>query len=307
MIRISLLFLILLLSVLDASNSCIKCHEGIENIRDPHSKMMQEILEVSKKAGHENNDCIVCHGGNPKSMVKERAHSGTVGYFKTHEGPKEFYPAPGSTWINQNTCGVCHKEQVGAQMNSLMMTEQGKIQGAMWSFGAKEGYEHTAGTYATKNPSDPHARLGTKTYQEYMQKLAKLEPQGFPEEMHELEKAPTAEEVEKDPSLAVYTYLRQECLRCHTGSKGRYKRGDYRGIGCASCHIPYSNEGYYEGNDRNTSKTERGHLLVHTIQSSRKAKVKVHNVEYSGVPVETCSTCHIYFPFIAIRLKTTSI
>ena len=292
MIRSSLLFLILFLSTSYASNSCIKCHDGIENIRDPHSKMMQAILKISEKAGHKNNDCIVCHGGNPKSMVKERAHSGTVGYFKTHEGPKEFYPAPGSTWINQNTCGVCHKEQVGAQMNSLMMTEQGKIQGALWSFGGKEGYEHTAGTYATKNPSDPHARLGTKTYREYMQKLAKLEPQGFPEEMHELEKAPTAEEVEKDPSLAVYTYLRQECLRCHTGSKGRYKRGDYRGIGCASCHIPYSNEGFYEGNDRNTSKTERGHLLVHTIQSSRKAKVKVHNVEYSGIPVETCSTCH---------------
>jgi len=31
---------------------------------------------------------------------------------------------------------------------------------------------------------------------------------------------------------------------------------------------------------------------VHTIQSSRKAKVKVHDVEYSGIPVETCSTCH---------------
>ncbi|MBL6973170.1 MAG: cytochrome C, partial [Sulfurimonas sp.] len=28
------------------------------------------------------------------------------------------------------------------------------------------------------------------------------------------------------------------------------------------------------------------------IQSSRDAKVKVHDVEYSGVPVETCSTCH---------------
>lgn len=288
----TILFLMLLSSMLWSANSCLECHEGIEDIRDPGSKMMKAIYKVAGKAGHKGNDCIVCHGGNPTSMVKERAHKGTVRYFKEHKGPKAFYPAPGSTWINQNTCGMCHQEQVASQMNSLMMTGQGKIQGALWSFGADEGYEHSIGTHATKDPEDLHARLGTKQYQTYMEQLAKMEPQGFPEAIHELTAAPTAEEVEKDPSLAVYTYLRQECLRCHTGSKGRQTRGDHRGIGCAACHIPYSNEGRYEGKDTQTSKEESGHLLVHTIQSSRKAKVKVHEVEYSGVPVETCSTCH---------------
>ncbi len=279
-------------STLYASNSCQKCHEGIEHIRDPQSGMMKAIYEVAQKAGHKGNDCIVCHGGNPTTMVKKRSHKGTVKYFLDHKGPKEYYPAPGSTWINQNTCGMCHQEQVSAQMNSLMMTEQGKIQGAMWSFGAKEGYEHTHGNYDTKNPEDPHKRLGTDRYRTYMEKLSQMEPQGFPSEMHEIPQAPTAEEVEKDPSLAVFTYLRQECLRCHTGSKGRSKRGDYRGIGCASCHVPYSNEGFYEGDDKKTSKKTRGHMLVHNIQSSREVKVKVHDQEYSGIPVETCSTCH---------------
>jgi len=287
-----LLVTLLTLSSLYASNSCQKCHEGIEHIRDPESKMMQAIYEVAQKAGHKGNDCIVCHGGNPTTMVKKRAHKGTVKYFLDHKGPKEYYPAPGSTWINQNTCGMCHQEQVDAQMNSLMMTEQGKIQGAMWSFGAKEGYEHTHGNYDTKNPEDPHKRLGTDRYRAYMEKLSTMEPQGFPSEMHEIPQAPTAKEVEKDPSLAVFTYLRQECLRCHTGSKGRSKRGDYRGIGCASCHVPYSNEGFYEGDDKKISKKTRGHMLVHNIQSSREVKVKVHDQEYSGVPVETCSTCH---------------
>ncbi len=283
---------LLTLTALYGSNSCVKCHEGIEHIREPESKMMKAIYEVAEKAGHKGNDCIVCHGGNPTTMVKKRSHKGTVKYFLKHKGPKEYYPAPGSTWINQNTCGMCHQEQVKAQMNSLMMTEQGKIQGAMWSFGAKEGYEHTHGNYDTKNPADPHERLGTDTYRAYMEKLSEMEPQGFPSEMKEIPKAPTAEEVEKDPSLAVFTYLRQECLRCHTGSKGRSKRGDYRGIGCASCHVPYSNEGYYEGGDKAISKKSRGHMLVHSIQSSRKVKVKVHDQEYSGIPVETCSTCH---------------
>jgi len=286
------LLVLLLSSYLFGANQCIKCHGGIEHIREESSGMMKAILEVADKAGHKGNDCIVCHGGNPKQKSKKYAHNGTVKYFKNNKGPKEFYPAPGSTWINQNTCGMCHPEQVNAQMNSLMMTESGKIQGALWSFGAKNGYNHNIGNYKTSNPDDPHKRLGTDKYKKYMSKLSLMEPQAFPKEMKELPQAPTAEEVQKDPSLAVYTYLRQECLRCHTGSKGRQKRGDYRGIGCSSCHIPYSNEGYYEGGDKSINKKERGHLLVHSMQSSRDAKVKVHDVEYSGIPVETCSTCH---------------
>ncbi len=186
---------------------------------------------------------------------------------------------------------MCHANQVAAQENNLMATEQGKIHGALWSFGAKEGYKHTYTNFGGKSP-DPHERLGTKTYQKYMDELSALEPQGFLNETKELPAAPTAEEVEKDPTLSAYTYLRQECLRCHTGGKGREERGDYRGIGCASCHVPYSNEGLYEGNDKSISKKEGGHMLVHALQSSRKVKVKVHDVNYSGIPVETCTTCH---------------
>ncbi len=279
-------------SLLFSANECIVCHKGIEDIRDPNSGMMKAILKVADKAGHKGNDCIVCHGGNPYNKSVEYAHKGTVTYFKTHEGPKTYYPAPASSWINENTCGMCHKKQVKAQMNSLMMTEQGKIQGALWSFGGKEGYQHINGNYKTRNPEDISTRLGSQAYKEYMQKLSKLEPQVFPNEMKELPPAPTAEEVEKDPSLAVYTYLRQECLRCHTGSKGRFRRGDFRGIGCASCHVPYSNAGLYEGKDKRIKKDEAGHMLVHSIQSSRKVKVGVHGVHYSGVPTETCSTCH---------------
>ena len=287
-----LLLLMLCVVGVQAANECIVCHKGIEDIRDPNSKMMQAIYKKALKAGHKGNDCIVCHGGDPEAKTKKAAHRGTINYFLTHKGPKTFYSAPSSPWINKNTCGMCHEEQVKAQMNSLMMTEQGKIQGTLWSFGAMNGYKHDIGNYATHNPSDPHSRLGTKAYQEYMHKLSKLEPQAFPKKMKELPPAPTAKQVQRDPKLAAYTYLRQECLRCHTGAKGRKKWGDYRGIGCASCHIPYSNSGVYEGNDPMISKKRAGHLLVHRIQSSRKVKVQVHDINYSGVPVETCTTCH---------------
>ncbi len=33
------------------SNSCIKCHKEIEHIRDPKSKMMQDILDMAERQG----------------------------------------------------------------------------------------------------------------------------------------------------------------------------------------------------------------------------------------------------------------
>lgn len=291
---LALFFYVSLFAKIDYTkeNNCLSCHSGIEHIREKNSEMSIAIAHRALEAGFAENSCIICHGGNPATKHKNKAHKGTIDYFKSNPGPKEYYPAPASTWINENTCGTCHPVQVANQMNSLMMTEQGKIQGAMWSFGAKEGYEHTNANYKTHNPRDPMSRSGTKTYREYMQKLSKMEPQAFPSETQELPAAPSIKEVTADPSLAVYTYLRQECLRCHTGSKGRSKRGDFRGIGCASCHVPYSNDGFYEGNDPAIDKKSPGHMLSHQIQSSRKVKVSIHDVKYSGVPVETCSTCH---------------
>ena len=292
MLRLTLFLLLSTLLFGKSANGCLACHDGIEHIRAPKTGMMRAILKKADKAGASGNNCIVCHGGNPKATTKKAAHSGTLAYFLTHPGPKEFYPDPGSPWINQNTCGMCHAEQVAAQMNSLMMSEQGKIHGVLYSFGGLEGYEHNMANYNTKNPDDPHKRLGTEVYKNYMQKLAKLNPQVYPKQNKEIPPAPTAKEATKHPELAAYTYLRNQCLRCHTGSKGRQKRGDYRGIGCSSCHIPYSNSGFYEGNDPTIPKNEAGHLLVHEIQSSRNAKVHVGKTTYTGIPTKTCSTCH---------------
>jgi hypothetical protein len=270
-------------------NNCTFCHKQLEHIRPEESGMMQEILKVANDAQVDGNDCVVCHGGNSDSKDKTKAHLGTSEYFKNNLGPKNFYPDPGSPWINEHTCGVCHHEQVVTQFTSLMFTEAGKIQGTLWGFGGLNGYNHDIGNYEVEETS-VHERLGTSVFKDYMDELKLLEPQVYPSKMKGLPKAPTTEEVMENPQLAVYTYLRQECQRCHTGNKGRQKRGDYRGMGCSSCHIPYGNEGIYEGNDSLISG--KGKLLVHAIQGTREAKVTVHEKQYSGVPVETCTTCH---------------
>lgn len=266
-----------------SESGCMACHSEIEPIREIGSEMLDQITNKGSMLG-DPAGCIVCHNGDPNERKdKEVAHGG------------DFYPDPGSPWVNAETCGQCHTEQVGTQWQSLMMTEAGKIQGTCWSFGAMTGYEHRYANYAVENPADPSKRLGTDTYRNYMERLTKLEPNVFVQSHEPLPEALKAHELDRlneEPELAAYTYIRQECNRCHHAVKGRSSRGDFRGMGCSSCHIPYSNEGYYEGRDPSISQNETGHPLTHQIQGTREATVTIHEVSYHGLPAETCTTCH---------------
>jgi len=268
----------------EAATGCLKCHEGIEPIRQPGSGMLEAILEEGENLD-DPAGCVVCHGGDPAAADKETAHGGGA-----------FFPDPGSPWINReehdrNGCKQCHPTHVRVRPCSLMMTEAGKIQGTLWAFGWPTGYKHKYGNYDVPKPTRP--RLGTDDYRAYMERLKAAEPNVFVDSHQRLPDAPTdLAQLAENPELAALTYLRNQCLRCHHGVKGRYKRGDYRGIGCSSCHVPYSNEGFYEGDDQSIPSDEPGHCLVHTIQATRDAKVTVHGREYSGIPVETCTTCH---------------
>lgn len=270
-----------------AKSGCMKCHSGIELIREPDSQMMQQIMQRGEALG-DPAGCVVCHGGDPGETEDKVA---------AHGGPDaaDFYPAPGSPWINEQTCGQCHPKHVDVQWTSLMMTEAGKIQGVCWAFGSMTGYRHRWANYAVQNPDDPGQRLGTDQYREYMQRLKQIEPNVFVDSHEPLPEALKADELhqlKEDTTLAAFTYIRQECQRCHHAVKGRQKRGDYRGIGCSSCHTPYSNEGLYEGGDPTIDRAATGHMLVHSIQGTRDAQVTVHDTTYSGIPVETCTTCH---------------
>ena len=273
-----------------AESGCMQCHSGIEPIREPGSEMLRQIMERGGQLG-DPAGCVVCHGGDASvTDDKDQAHAGVEGVLNG-----EFIRDPGSPWVNQQTCGQCHPDQVRVQWHSLMMTEAGKIQGVCWAFGSLTGYEHRYGNYAVENPEDPSARLGTPEYRDYMARLTELEPDVFVQRHEALPDALRTDELHRlstEPQLAAFTYIRQECQRCHHAVKGRQKRGDFRGMGCSSCHIPYSNEGLYEGHDPTMPRDEPGRMLVHSIQGTREAKVTVHETTYSGVPVETCTTCH---------------
>ena len=173
-----------------------------------------------------------------------------------------------------------------------MQTEAGKIQGGLWGWGpASTGYAKKYGNYAVDDPDGPEPVFGTTDYKSYTQALMKAHPDNFPTSLMQVP-ATNVDQLKEKPWEAIYTYLRTDCQRCHVGVKGRTKRGDYRGMGCAACHIPYNNAGLYEGLDPTTKRDEAGHAMVHSIQSSRKAKVTVNGKTYSGIPHETCVSCH---------------
>ena len=237
----------------DDPTSCddADCHEGIADIRDPASGM---YVQINAQGG-----CVVCHGGDGAATEEDAAHSG------------DFYPDPGSIWIAEDTCAQsgCHEGYPYALERALMNTEAGKIQGNTWAWGIPESYAVKWGNYDLDDPDGATPAAGTDDYKAYMEDLMGRFPDVYPKSLQKLP-SPTVEEILAKPELAGITYQQHDCQRCHVGVKGRSRRGDWRGMGCSACHIPYSNEGYYEGDDPSVTTEEPGHMLQHTIIGTRE-------------------------------------
>jgi len=284
-------------------DSCVKCHKGIESIRDTDSDMMKQIADLGKIAG-DSQGCTVCHGGNPDNGTVKGAHMGAP---SSHAGGlATFIRDPGSIWIADKTCGICHADTVENTRKSLMATEAGKIQGNLHTWGSEKTKKVKFGDYAIKDKDGKVPAWGTNEYKQYMVAMIDKYPDQFPTELKQLPLPPSSPDVlkqkwsESDEAYAArigyeasITYTRSDCQRCHIGVRGRKGRGDWRGMGCSACHIPYSNEGIYEGSDPTIDKKEHGHLLVHTMQATRDQKVRTSSgAEFSGIHPETCNSCH---------------
>jgi len=235
--------------------------------------------------------CVICHGGNPKGLDKNAAHAGSPKSLADDGGPDMFFPDPGSVWIAEKSCGQCHEGYASPLQRSLMNTEAGKLQGNLWSWGVQQDRKAKWGNYSMKDEDGIEPSVGTDAYKAYMTEFAKAHPDQMPSELTQIHEV-DVDKIPEHPNLAGVTYSRQQCQRCHVGVTGREKRGDYRGTGCSSCHVPYSNQGLYEGNDPTIDKKQAGHLLVHRMQATRKTKVQIGDVNYSGIPTESCNSCH---------------
>ncbi|MFQ5678975.1 MAG: cytochrome C [Gemmatimonadota bacterium] len=267
-----------------AGAGCLSCHEGIEPIREESSPMAVAINGMGRANG-DPAGCVVCHGGTPTAGTAGGAHAGAPEGLKKNGGPQTFYPDPGSIWIAEHSCGQCHAGYVYRMERALMATEAGKIQGTLHTFGLPEAqdYQVPYADYHVVDTDGPTPSVGTEAYKAYMVAMKARHVEQFPDELAQLPQVSPAE-VEQDPKRAAFTYLRQQCQRCHVGVRGRSARGDYRGMGCSACHILYSNDGFYEGNDPTIPKDEPGHMLSHRIHGTREAG--------NGIPVEVCNSCH---------------
>jgi len=269
-------------------SGCLSCHEGIERFVD--GPMHDAIAAIGVEFG-DPEGCVTCHGGNPEATDAEAAHTGAPAELTDAGGPHTFYPDPGSVWIADKSCGQCHAGYAERLKKSLMNTEAGKLQGNLWSWGVQESMKVVWGNYELTDDDGPEPIVGTDAYINYMTEFVAAHPDQIPSEMKQVPDV-DVNAISDHPNLAGITYSRQQCQRCHVGVTGREKRGDYRGTGCSSCHVPYSNEGFYEGGDPTISKEQPGKLLVHRLQGTRKSTVHAGDVEYTGIPNETCNSCH---------------
>lgn len=260
-----------------------RCHAGIMAIVPPKLPMMQLIRQTGQRHG-DPDGCIICHGGNPKAGKKEKAHKSVPRSLSRTTGPKAFYPDPGALDVAANSCGACHVGYVRRVRKSLMATEAGKIQGnfTAWGISRREGVNKAFGNYPVKDSDGPVPAGAAQAYETYMAGVMQAFPRNFPNGLAPLPK-PDPEAVETDPALAGITYQRKECQRCHLHTRGRERPGDFRGLGCSACHMPYGVNGLYEGKDPSIPKDASGHIRIHRIQGNRKT---------AGIPSQTCNACH---------------
>ena len=267
--------------------NCLYCHKGIAPIRAHDSKMMEKIYEAGRKVG-DPNGCVVCHAGTPTELYnKDIAHSGA---------PKgnmlqDYSPVPAALQVNAKTCGQCHEYQTYSTHRSIMNSDSGKIKAITWSWGLSlENKDHKYANHAIQDPDGTIPVYGSAQYKDYMATMIDQFPGQFPTKLEKLP-AVSMENLKEFPQQAAYSQLRG-CNKCHLTSKGPSERGRYRGMGCAACHMMYSNGAYYEGNDRSIDRTKQGMPMVHAIQATRKSKIYINGTELSGIQVSTCGACH---------------
>lgn len=240
-------------SGVDADKGCLRCHERIED--------MHPEAELS---------CTDCHGGNGAGKVKEEAHvprprkrgeDERVAKLEEDLAWRRF-KNPMDLRVVEKTCSECHDLDVHDLLTSLHGTTAGHLSDGYYEMGV---FRDKGSRYSVFPPPKPTVEGGA---------------------VDELVQVPEFEERDGRDKLATHfgDLARKECMQCHLWSEGRAVRGrvgfdgDYRGEGCAACHVAYAIDGLSESRDPSIPRTEPGHPRKHTM--------------VRHATTDTCSTCH---------------
>lgn len=254
--------------VRSASNQgCIACHEGIESM-------------------HPEGDlgCTDCHGGDGAAAAKNEAHVRAPSVRMEDERvlPRDKdlawirFRNPMDLRVAEKACGSCHPSAYANLRASLHGTTAGHLSDGYYEVGLLP----VRGSRYSVFPESRAPGMGGK--------VAEL-----------VQPPPFQSRLPIDQLSTHYTDLpRKECLQCHLWSQGRALRGrvgfdgDYRGAGCAACHVKYSLEGVSESGDRSAVRTEPGHPRRH---------------EMTRAPTtQTCASCHYGDASIGLHFRGLS-
>jgi len=206
---------------------CVTCHVGIEDISASHP---------ASAFG-----CVVCHGGEPLALDKERAHS-------TMRGGRN----PSDLSVAAQSCGQanCHggyadeeQNHVDRVLKSVQATYAGGIASVRYAFGMQKL---------------PVAQFGINAVNDASKSLPL-------KAVASLLMYPT------NPVSGTMDAKMESCLNdgCHLGTRPANPQVySYRSSGCAACHYVYADDGLYRGNDPTVSKTEPGHGVNHRLTTA---------------------------------------
>ncbi len=236
----------------EGSAGCLVCHEGIEEMH-PEARL----------------SCVDCHGGDANASTKLEAHvqpreprpaDERVGAIDD-DLPWRRFVNPMDLRVAERTCGECHEARVEDLFSSLHGTTAGHLSDGFYEIGLSKERGSLYSVFPISRGSEQGGEVDRLVQ---------------PPEL-------TAQSAE---SLAAHypDLARKECMQCHLWSRGRAVRGrvgfdgDYRGEGCAACHVPYGISGLSESADRASVRTEPGHPRRHEMKRAPGT--------------ETCTSCH---------------
>lgn len=235
--------------------TCVNCHAGIEDIH-PGYRL----------------SCVDCHGGDDRTEAKDRAH---VLPKLQPPGDERVLPQgydlewqrfvnPSNLRVAKTVCGDCHEVLVDRVTKSLHATTCGHLGDGFYEHGLSKSKTPGYSVFATQD-ADGEVPKGALR--------ATVQVPAF------------SSSASKDAIATHYADLpRKNCMQCHLWSEGRAVRGrvgmdgDYRGEGCAACHVTYADDGRSRSADTSIDKREPGHPLQHRFTTK--------------IPTSTCTRCH---------------
>lgn len=249
-------------------DGCVRCHDGIEQ--------MHPEAELS---------CVDCHGGDPTGKSTFEAHvrptSPLPGDERTLPLDQDLaylrFINPMDLRVVDRTCGDCHEDLCSDLRMSLHGTTAGHLSDGFYEMGL---LPEPGSKYGIFEVTELQAEPGT------IESLLALPP--F-----------QAHRTDRRSLGSYYADLpRKECMQCHLYSSGRAVRGrlgfdgDYRGSGCAACHVAYALDGLSDTADRTVNRNEPGHPFRHEMTASPTT--------------QTCTSCHYGDASIGLHFRGLS-